>query len=317
MKMISISDIFDITISKSFDLNRMNKIKNGINYVGRTRNCNGITAKVEKNDFEPNLGNCITVPMVGASTLFCSYQDKAFYASQNIAILRPILDGIGKKECFYYMLILKSNRYKFSYGRTLNISMLKKIKVPYLCDIPSWVNEIDMSKYDNINLPYHNNEVRLSNVKDWRYFKLNDIFNISGSKTTPIKQLKITGDGEYPYVTTQATNNGIGGFFNYYTEKGNVLTIDSAVLGYCSYQGIDFSASDHVEKLVPKFKLNKYIALFLCTIINKEQYRFNYGRKCSQARMNKMKIKLPSKNGEPDWEFMENYIKSLPYSKSI
>jgi hypothetical protein len=63
--------------------------------------------------------------------------------------------------------------------------------------------------------------------------------------------------------------------------------------------------------------MNKYVALFISTIINAEQYRYNYGRKCSQERMRKSHIKLPSKNGIPDFEFMESYIKSLPYSSSI
>jgi len=88
-------------------------------------------------------------------------------------------------------------------------------------------------------------------------------------------------------------------------------------MGYCSYQSLPFSASDHVEKLIPKFKMNKYIALFLVTILNLEQYRYNYGRKCSQERMKKISIKLPSKNGNPDFEYMENYVKSLPYSSSL
>lgn len=125
------------------------------------------------------------------------------------------------------------------------------------------------------------------------------------------------GHGKYPYVTTQATNNGIDGFFDFYSEDGNVLTSDSAVLGYCSYQALSFSASDHVEKLIPKFKMNRYVAMFLTTILNLEQYRYNYGRKCSQDRMKKISIKLPSKNGNPDFEYMENYIKSLSYSSSL
>ncbi len=125
------------------------------------------------------------------------------------------------------------------------------------------------------------------------------------------------GKGLYPYVTTQATNNGVGGFYDFCTEKGNILTVDSAVFGYCSYQAFDFSASDHVEKLIPKFDMNKYNAMFLVTILNLEHYRYNYGRKCSQTRMKTVKIKLPTKNNEPDWEFMENFIKSLPYSSSI
>ena len=96
------------------------------------------------------------------------------------------------------------------------------------------------------------------------------------------------------------------------------MTVDSAVVGYCSYQPLDFSASDHVEKLIPKFKRTKYIAMFLVTIINAEHHRYNYGRKASQSRMREVEIKLPSKpDGTPDFEFMDNYIKSLPYSASL
>lgn len=78
-----------------------------------------------------------------------------------------------------------------------------------------------------------------------------------------------------------------------------------------------FSANDHVEKLAPNFKMNKYIEMFIVTILNLEQYRYNYGRKCSQTRMKQISIKLPEKDGEPDFEFMEKFIKSLSYSGSI
>ena len=154
-------------------------------------------------------------------------------------------------------------------------------------------------------------------LNTWDSFKLVDLFNITGSKTTPLLELEEYGNGEFPFVTTQATNNGVEGFYNFSTEDGNVLTVDSAVLGYCSYQTYDFSASDHVEKLIPKFEMNKFVAMFLVTIMNLEKYRYNYGRKCSQTRMKTIEIKLPSKDGRPDFEFMESYIKSLPYSASI
>ncbi len=57
--------------------------------------------------------------------------------------------------------------------------------------------------------------------------------------------------------------------------------------------------------------------MFLVTIMNLEKYRYNYGRKCSQTRMKQISIKLPSKKGQPDFEYMENFIKSLSYSGSI
>ncbi|WP_423909751.1 N-6 DNA methylase [Candidatus Spongiihabitans sp.] len=155
------------------------------------------------------------------------------------------------------------------------------------------------------------------NIENWKYFKLSEIFKITGSKTTPLLELEEYGKGKYPYVTTQATNNGIEGFYDFYTEYGGCLTIDSAVLGYCAYQELPFSASDHVEKLVPNFEMNKYVAMFLVTILNLEQYRYNYGRKCSQTRMKEINIKLPTKNKKPDFEFMDQRIKSMPYSSSL
>ncbi|MDD5770378.1 MAG: N-6 DNA methylase, partial [Candidatus Gracilibacteria bacterium] len=146
----------------------------------------------------------------------------------------------------------------------------------------------------------------------WKEYQIKDLFDIKGSKTTPKLQLIEGGEGKYPYVTTRASNNAVDGFYNIWTDKGNILTIDSATVGYCSYQSENFSASDHVEKLIPKFEMNTYIALFLQTIINLEQFRYSYGRKFNQERIKKTKIKLPFKNGEIDFIFMEEFIKSLP-----
>ena len=158
------------------------------------------------------------------------------------------------------------------------------------------------------------------NVNNWALFNLysDNLFDITGTKTTPPLDIEVASEGSYPYVTTQSTNNGVEGKFDFYTEEGNVITIDSAICGYAAYQKEKFSASDHVEKLVPKFELNIYIAMFLVTILNIEQYRYNYGRKASQARLKIAKIKLPvDEKGNPDWLYMENFIKTLPYSSNL
>lgn len=131
-------------------------------------------------------------------------------------------------------------------------------------------------------------------------------------------QLEQKGEGVYPYVTTQATDNGIAGYYNLYTEFGNVLTVDSAVLGTCFYQSQNFSASDHVEILKPKFKMTKYIALFLSTVINTngQFLGYAYNLKRSQTALRQEKITLPSKLNtkgeyEPDWQYMEDFIKDI------
>ncbi len=154
-----------------------------------------------------------------------------------------------------------------------------------------------------------------------KYFDLMDLFQITGTKTTPpdvfagedskVKAL-------YPYVRTQRTNNAVHGFYDNFTEKGGVLTVESAVTGFCTYQSRPFSASDHVEKLIPKFQVDPYIALFLTTTLNLEQYRYNYGRKCSQSRMKRAKIKLPCDDlDRPDWDWMRRYMQSIRYSSNL
>lgn len=155
------------------------------------------------------------------------------------------------------------------------------------------------------------NDEKNIDIKLWKQIEIHKIFNVTGSKTTPKKKLEEIGQGEYPYVTTRAKNNGIDSYYNFYTDKGNVLTIDSATIGYCSYQKKDFTASDHVEKLIPKFKMTDNIAIFLQTLLNKEQFRYSYGRKFNQTRIENTKILMPFKNNEPDWNFMDQYIKNI------
>lgn len=147
----------------------------------------------------------------------------------------------------------------------------------------------------------------------WNTVKLNALFKVGGAKKTDKKTLddkhKDCKDNKYPYVTTQSSDNGVREFYNFYRNNGNVLTIDSAVAGFCAYQPLGFSASDHVEVLTPiGFELNVFRAMFLVTVINLEQYRYSYGRKFNQDRIKETIIKLPFKDGNVDWEYIENYI---------
>jgi len=82
---------------------------------------------------------------------------------------------------------------------------------------------------------------------------------------------------------------------------------------------VDYWATDDVNVLYPKgFALMPATALFICTIIRMEKYRFNYGRKWHLERMREAVIKLPvTTAGTPDWAFMEAFIKALPYSSQV
>jgi len=164
----------------------------------------------------------------------------------------------------------------------------------------------------------HNSRRLRLDFKKWEPVRLDSLFTISGTATTPKPELGPSAEGKHPYVTTQSANNSVRGWCDTFTEEGEVLTIDSAVAGFCAYQPLSFAASDHVEKLTPKgFKINPEVGLFLATVINTERYRYSYGRKFNQNRIRKTEIKLPHKNNKPDWEYMKNYMKGLPHSKYL
>lgn len=63
---------------------------------------------------------------------------------------------------------------------------------------------------------------------------------------------------------------------------------------------------------------NPQIGLFISTIIRQEQNKFSYGRKWGLSRMKESFISLPvTSEGQPDYDLMERYINSLPYSDCL
>ncbi len=315
--MIQIKDLFDLKYGSNLELYKCNTLtqeNGGIPFVARSSKNNGIiTCIKEIEGVNINPKNTISVAVSG-SVMSSFYQEKPYYSGRDIYYLTPKIN-LNKRQMLYYCLCLERNKYKYNYGRGAN-KTLPFLFVPTPTDIPKWVNTIKFLRKPSY-APYSKKNISLT-TKNWKYFEIKNLFSIEGSKTTSLLKLKEYGSGKYPYVTTQATNNGVDGYYNFYSEEGNVLVVDSAVLGYCSYQAKKFSASDHVEKLVPKFTMNQYIAVFIVTVLNLEQYRYNYGRKSSQVRMTKVSIKLPvDKEYTPDWQFMEDYIKSLPCSSNL
>ena len=58
--------------------------------------------------------------------------------------------------------------------------------------------------------------------------------------------------------------------------------------------------------------------MFICTILNQEVFRYSYGRARIINLIKLEKITLPANSqNEPDWEYMEKYIKLLPYGDCV
>lgn len=164
------------------------------------------------------------------------------------------------------------------------------------------------------NIPIANESPSLD-ARAWEWFNLTpDLFDYSkGKRLTKADSI----EGDIPLVTAGEYNQGVSRCVDNDMEIfNNCITID--MFGYCVYRGYAFCCDDNILVLKPQKNISKYAMMFIVTIINQDQYKYAYGRQYRQKTLLKHKIKLPvNGKGEADWEFMERYIKSLPYSANL
>ncbi|WP_181563704.1 restriction endonuclease subunit S [Campylobacter hyointestinalis] len=327
-KEFKIGDLFLVKNNPQLNKSSFNFSKNGeYPYFTRTVFNNGILGYVDYLDEEHKIkGNSIAVGMI-AMKFFYMKQD--FYAGQFTKTIYPKFDNFNDKIAKYFISIFNKNTplylknfvvkdfEKDFTNTTIKLPITENGKIDFDF-MENFIDKIEQKQRGILEFYKHkkqNGGGYELNSKTWKEFKIGDLFDVSGSKTTSKSYLEKIGKGDYPYITTQAINNGIAGFYNYFTEQENCLTIDSAVLGTCFWQNKNFSASDHVEILRPKnFTLNQKIALFFTSLLNKNAsiLGYSYGMKRNQSRIKNENILLPiTANGEIDFEFMESFISGV------
>jgi len=319
MKLVKISDLFEVKYGVNLELINLEecdkKEGNSINFVSRTEKNNGVSAYVQKiDDLEPNPAYTISVAG-GGSVLATFFQEEPYYSGRDIYILIP-KKQFSEIEMIFYCYCIRKNKYRYNYGRQAN-KTLKDILIPE--KIPTEWNSLKINDLNSLEkIPLLEKDVEL-NVNNWKWFNLNELFAISASRDSLSEDL--TEGGMTPYITSSETNNGVTSFFQEEaTNKSGTITANrGGSVGYFFYQPVDYMATPvDVRILSPKFNIDSYIGLFIKTILQLEKYRYNYSRKMGTDRLNEFKIKLPvAFDNQPDWNYMRNYIKSLPYSSNI
>jgi hypothetical protein len=327
---------------------------NAIEYVTRTDENNGCKCYVINEDFDDiEQGNAITI---GDTTATVFYHENRFICGDHIVVLRS--DYFNKYVGHFISTLLKKESYRYNYGRAFNKRLIEEtmIKLPadkkgqpdwiwienyikksLILKLPSKAKSIWEGSYDISSI---NSDNLLFQVEKWQWFRYDEIFDICKGFYNK-KPENHTGNN-IPFIGAIDNNNGVSEYYDIQdieeasktgdennvplTEKlfaGNCITVsNNGSVGYAFYQAKTFTCSHDVNPLYLHHKwnqeLNQYIAMFLCSLIEKERYRWTYGRKWRPKRMPSSLIKLPvDKTGIPDWKYMEDYIKSLPYSANI
>ena len=334
-KAFPLSELFLVTYGNKFDYNKMVESEEmNIAFVSRTASNNGVSGWVEPVEgVEPYPANCITIAL-GGSIGSTFVQPKQFYTGQNVAVLMDLKEGRKlsiEEKLFVSMLIMKECSFRFvAFGRELN----KHIKNDFTVRLPSVDNEVNWKELEilsrgilkEIRVETFNVLSDFSAIKEWKHFRVRDLFYTTKKGKLPrgkvhSKDALLEGD-DYFYVGAKKRNNGIMyrcGYCKEQISKGNCIVFicnGQGSVGYTNYMDVDFMASGDVA-LGYNENLNRYNAQFLVTLFDKERFKYSFGRKWGKYLAD-TKIPLPvTEDNAPDWKYMENYIKSLPYGNII
>lgn len=240
-----------------------------------------------------------------------------------------------------------ANQYKYTYGR-------KVTEAKYLSDIlllpsidsinPDWAF---MEKY--IQSLHHKpltttvaKQTPLElNTQTWHEFFLHRI--LTCSMGNGIDAVITTNDEpKYNYVSRDSNGNGVVGFVDEiegedpFPAGAMSLALGGSFLGACFIQKKPFYTAQNVAVLQEKVPLSDHTKLFIATLIRNEckiKYQA-FGRELNAHFRKDFTIKLPVKQDDngivfdekqefsddgyiPDWDWMDRYMKSLPYSDRL
>lgn len=316
---MTISDLFEVKYGVNLELSNCeivdNDDANGINFVARTASNNGVVAKVARIEgIEPQKAGTLSCA-AGGSVLSTFLQTKSYYSGRDLYVLTPKKE-MSIQEKLYWCMVIRANAYRFNYGRQANRA-LANIEIPD--KVPEWVlkTKINFMTTDIQGKP---NGVHTENWKEFKLGGKNGLFRFENCKCGNAGELDAGND--VFYIGAKKSDNGV---MKKVAHNEQLLTAGNCIVficdgqgsvGYTNYMDRDFIGSTTLTVGRNKH-LNKYNALFLVTVLDLEKPKYSYGRKY-RKHMQEIVIRLPAtKEGTPDYGYMENYIKSLQYSDKI
>lgn len=288
-----------------------------------------------------NKGNSLTCSdtTMGAETMF--YQEKDFIGYSHIQHLVPKFKVFNK--AIAYMIITASRiatANKYDYGTKFNRKAMNATKIT----LPTKDGNIDFAFMETFIAELETQRVveleaqrkteleaylAVTGLKDytlteeeeetlnsldkvqWKEYRFADVFNNIQQGRRLKKEDQI--EGSMPFVMAGVTNTGVVNYISnpVATFPKNSITID--IFGNAFYRNYDFGAGDDTGVYWnTERKLSREMMLFLTKTSEKAlQGKFSYGKKLRSSQSLNLRMKLPTKNGTPDYDFMNTYITAI------
>lgn len=295
-------------------------------YLGAKKSDNGVMRTCATDESMLQEGNCIVFICNGAGSVgYANYMDKPFIATTDLVL--GYADWLNEKTGLFVATVLCKERFKYSFGRKWKTHLHDtEIKLPVTANgepdwhwMESYVDSLRSKPLTTSNAV----KPRSFDALAWEWFKLggdDGLFEIrKGKRLTSDDQTS----GNTPYIGAIDSNNGVSNYIGQNPiHEGNTISLSyNGSVGEAFYQPVPYWATDDVNALYLRDKygtLTPATGMFVCTVLKHDKYRYSYGRKWTLDNMNDTMVKLPATpEGKPDWQYMENYIKSLPYGDKL
>lgn len=213
--------------------------------------------------------------------------------------------------------------------------------------IPDWQfieNYIKSLHYKPLTTKNKVGNIGSLEINNWKSFKVGRILSILNGKGITNDEIE-ENPGTFNAVQSGEENNGVLGKIDliyckkkkYTVSERSCLTVArSGSAGYVSFHPNGCVVGDSAKiLLLPEKIASNGVYLFIQTLLTANRFKYAYGRKVTEEKYAEDEIKLPilsaadgtpvidnsnefSDEGYvPDWQFMEDYIKSLPYGDRI
>ncbi|MFT0755403.1 restriction endonuclease subunit S [Streptococcus alactolyticus] len=325
-KVFRIDSIFDMFTGASISQDKFNV--GSIPRITATDTNNGIglfTERLEDRNYR-SFQNFISISFLG-SVFYHNYEASLDMKIHGLKIKNRELNS---NLAQFIIVCLKNSLPKVSYGNQLSSKDLltKSILLPVDKNgTPDWTfmeeyvqvksNQIKSNQINNTyQLPRQHEITDFRNLDEveWDEYFIDEIIDVkSGVRLTKDEQEK----GRIPFIGSSDNHNGVTEFISNTNSStsSNILGVNyNGSVGYAFYHPYKATFSDDVKRLSFKNgKNNQYTLLFLKHIIERQAKKYAYGYKFNGQRMKRQIVKLPSKSdsGQPDFEFMEQYMKRM------
>lgn len=303
---VKLKELFEIEYGNQFDKNKLNRAKNGINFVSRTSENLGVDDSVRYIEgVKPYEAGLITATLGGTYLLSCFIQQRPFYTGQNIKVLRP-LNAMSFNEKVFYCLAISSNRFRYSsHGREAN-KTFDDILVPRFEELPLWVGTNNIYQELCESVAIVSNGAAQSVVGNIsigsKRVRLSEIFDIMYGHNLELNSLTRCVDG-VNFASRTAADNGVSAKVKRIAGLEPVAAGAITVAGGGSVletflQTEEFYSGRDMFHLQAKVELSMAEKLFYCMCIRANKYKYNYGR---QANRTLSDLLIPDVTEIPDW----------------